>query len=126
VSDIHFKVTPDPNKLARELKGDAEGAISAGMAHVLAAIEAESVEETPVKEGDLVDSITNYLTDGGRTGILKATARHAGWVHEGTGIYGPHKQPIRPKSGKALKFTIGGGGEIPRRGKGKKAGAVFF
>jgi hypothetical protein len=31
--------------------------------------------------------------------------RNARWVHDGTGIYGPRKMPITPKTRKALKFT---------------------
>lgn len=31
--------------------------------------------------------------------------RYARWVHDGTGVYGPKKMPITPKTKKALKFT---------------------
>ena len=36
--------------------------------------------------------------------------RYARWVHDGTGIYGPRKVPIKPRSAKALKFKAGYGG----------------
>lgn len=42
-------------------------------------------------------------------------------VEFGTGIYGPKKQPIRPKSKKALKFTVGGETFIRRSVKGMRA-----
>lgn len=31
-----------------------------------------------------------------------------GWIDDGTGIYGPQKQPIRPKRSKYLRFRVGG------------------
>lgn len=33
--------------------------------------------------------------------------RRARWIHDGTGIYGPHRQRIVPETKKALRFRIG-------------------
>lgn len=33
--------------------------------------------------------------------------RYARWLQEGTGIYGPSGEPIRPKNGKVLSFMLG-------------------
>jgi hypothetical protein len=30
--------------------------------------------------------------------------KYSRWVHDGTGIYGPRRRPIRPKRAKALRF----------------------
>lgn len=34
--------------------------------------------------------------------------KHAVWVHDGTGIYGPHRSPIVPRRAKYLKFEYKG------------------
>lgn len=38
--------------------------------------------------------------------------RYARWVHDGTGVYGPRRMPIKPKRSKVLRFkaiSVGGG-----------------
>lgn len=44
-------------------------------------------------------------------GVVSFRARHALWVHEGTGIYGPRGRPIRARGGGMLRFPN-------RRGRG--------
>lgn len=39
---------------------------------------------------------------GARVGSTRGYAR---WVHDGTGIYGPRRTPIRPRHGRFLVFT---------------------
>ena len=60
----------------------------------------------PVDTGRLRGSIrTRVETRGLRvTGTVAATARHAVWVHEGTGLYGPRHRYITPKHGRYLVF----------------------
>jgi hypothetical protein len=99
---ITVRMTPEMKSLITKLRGDIGGAMSAGMENLLAALEARAVKETPVDSSNLVNSITHYVTDGGRTGILKATAPYAEHVHEGTGLFGPHKKRIVPRDKKAL------------------------
>jgi hypothetical protein len=38
--------------------------------------------------------------------------KYALWVHDGTGIYGPHHQVIKPKTAKALRWQGGNVGEF--------------
>lgn len=52
-----------------------------------------------------------------RVGVRK---RYGPWVHDGTGIYGPRRQPIVPKHGKVLVFPSRSHG----RRRGKFAGKV--
>jgi hypothetical protein len=37
-------------------------------------------------------------------GVISFRARHAIWVHEGTGIYGPRGRPIRRRGGGFMRF----------------------
>lgn len=100
--EVHLRMTPDIKKLLAELGGDMDRGLSAGMENLLETLEAHAVEEAPVLIGNLVNTITHYITDGGRTGVLKATAPYAKFVHEGTGIFGPLKKKIVPTTKKAL------------------------
>lgn len=36
--------------------------------------------------------------------LVGTNVKYAGWVHNGTGIYGPRGTPIRPRSHKFLRF----------------------
>lgn len=71
-----------------------KAAMKAGMQNLVSHVEARAVQFTPVKTSNLVNSILSYVADGGATGILKATATYAKFVHDGTGLYGPLKKEI--------------------------------
>ncbi len=60
--------------------------------------------------GDLARSVKGGVErygapDGGYRGYWGSDEPHALWVHNGTGIYGPNRTPIRPRSGQYLVFT---------------------
>ncbi|KKM83249.1 hypothetical protein LCGC14_1311340 [marine sediment metagenome] len=64
-------------------------------------------QEAPVGETNVLrDSIGLKIKEQGDTlvGTLTATAEHAVWVHEGTGIFGPTGNPIIPLRSKVLVF----------------------
>lgn len=65
-----------------------------------------------VNTGLLRTSIQVRLMD--TVGVQKVRVgtnrRYARWVHDGTGIYGPQRMPIKPTRAKALKFRAGYGG----------------
>ncbi|MBS3918089.1 MAG: hypothetical protein KG012_04290 [Deltaproteobacteria bacterium] len=98
----YIKFSKDFTKLARKLSVDVRAAKRAGMLNVVETIEAGSVKEAPVKTSDLVNTITSEVASDGSRGKVKATAGHAKYVHEGTGLYGPRKTKIVPKEKKAL------------------------
>lgn len=60
----------------------------------------------PVNTGRLRASIGVKLVNyAGNLAVLVGTNVHyAGWQHEGTGIYGPHGQPIVPVRATYLRF----------------------
>lgn len=69
-----------------------------------------------VSTGLLRTSIQVRLIDA--VGVQKVRVgtnrRYARWVHDGTGIYGPQRMPIKPTRAKALRFRakgLGGGGK---------------
>lgn len=65
-----------------------------------------------VDSGLLRSSIQVRLMDS--VGVQKVRVgtnrRYARWVHDGTGIYGPRRMPIKPTRAKAMKFRAGLGG----------------
>lgn len=73
-------------------------------------VESEAKRLCPVNSGRLRSSITADLRlDGGlptmRVGTNVAYARY---VHDGTGIYGPRRTPIRPVRASILRFEVRG------------------
>ncbi len=100
--NISIKITPHISELMSGLKGDMTGALKAGMIYLLSTIEAKAVKEAPHKTSNLARSRTSDVSEDGGKGTLRFTAPYAGYVHGGTGIYGPRKQRIVPTSKKAL------------------------
>lgn len=73
-----------------------------------------------VDTGRLRASLTHEFATTGRTRMVArigTNVKHARFVHDGTGLYGPRHALIVPKSKKALRWTAKGG-------RGKK-GYVF-
>lgn len=60
----------------------------------------------PKKTHELERSIHGRVErQGGKwVGVIEATAKHALWVHDGTGLYGPRKHLIYPKHAKVLAW----------------------
>lgn len=84
----------------------------------------------PVDEGRLRSSIDyTVTTTGGKVRMTCGSPlAYARWVHDGTGIYGPHATPIVPVSAKALKFEARGlrpGRRGPTRAPKGKGTLVF-
>lgn len=100
--DITHKIQPEFARLARSLRGDVQGASRAGMINVAAAVEARARRNAPVRTSNLANTGTSRVSPDGTIGTVSFTAPYAGHVHQGTGLYGPHKTKIVPKSKKAL------------------------
>jgi HK97 gp10 family phage protein len=110
-----IKISPELLKLGNNL----EAGIQAGLLRAAGVVEAADVAEAPVRTGNLADRIRKYLE--GRRAHIVSTAPYSIHVHQGTGIYGPHKTKIVPTTKKALAFQIGGKTLIRRSVKGQKA-----
>ena len=99
---IELKFSPDLNAVAAKFTGNVSKARRAGLINVVSEVEARATKYAPVKTSNLANSGTSDVNEEGTIGIVKFTARYAGYVHEGTGLFGPHKTKIVPKNKKAL------------------------
>ncbi len=103
---VYYTITPDIGKVIDEIRGDARGAKKAGMISVVMGVEAIAKRNAPVGEGgggsNLANSGTSEVNEDGSKGEIRFTAPYSRYVHEGTGLYGPHRTKIVPKTAKAL------------------------
>jgi len=84
------------------LPGDFAQGVRRGTLAALLAIESHAVEQAPHATGNLVNAITSESQEGGGEVFVSNNAAYAKYVHQGTGIWGPHKTRIRPVHKKAL------------------------
>lgn len=75
-----------------------------------------AVALAPVDDGPLRASLRTKMEYGTRTvkGWVYSDLEYALYVHEGTGIYGPKGQPIKPKRGRYLVFEARNARTTPR------------
>lgn len=100
--NIELKIQPDIARLARRLKADVQGARRAGMISLTSSVESRARKDAPVRTANLANTGTSSVNADGSVGTVSFTAPYAEYVHEGTGLYGPRRQKIVPKSKKAL------------------------
>ncbi len=101
---FRIEMSPTFEDLFARLGDDIEAGRSAGMTNLVGVIEGEAKKEAPVVTSNLVNAITSEVSADGGTGTVRVTdaAPYAIFVHDGTGLFGPLKQPITPKNKKAL------------------------
>ncbi|MDA8086541.1 MAG: HK97 gp10 family phage protein [Nitrospiraceae bacterium] len=120
---IEVSITPDLKSLMMSIRRNIQGGIHAGVYSLAEEIEGKAKKEAPVRTSNLANSITFYLSNMGMQATVKATAPYAKYVHQGTGIYGPHGTPIVPVNKKALFWP---GAKHPVKSvKGMKANPFF-
>jgi len=68
----------------------------------------------PVDKGRLRSSHAwEVRVDGrGLVGVVGVSVDYARWVHDGTGIYGPRRAPIRPRTARVLAFKPKGSSKV--------------
>jgi hypothetical protein len=93
---------PNLRKFAQELQDDYAGARRAGLINITAYIEALAVKGAPKRTSNLANSGSSDVNADGTKGTITFSSPYAAFVHEGTGLYGPHKTKIVPKDKKAL------------------------
>ncbi len=117
-----IKISDDLFRLASR----GERGVNAGLIRVAGAVEAAAVKEAPVRSGNLAGGIRKSEPHN-QTIIVSSVAKnresknYAPWVHGGTGIYGPLKMRIVPRSKKALAFQAGGRKLVRKSVRGQKA-----
>ena len=99
---ISMTIKPDPGRLFKNIQGDMPKAQRAGMINALTTVEALAVKTAPKRTSNLARSRTTNVNDDGTRGRLSFTAPYAEYVHEGTGLFGPHHRPIVPTAKRAL------------------------
>lgn len=99
---IEIDVNPKPIVIMKKLDGWKNDGARAGKINLLETIEAWAKKFVPVRTSNLLHSISSFLSADGSKGTITASASYAKYVHEGTGLFGPYKMLIRPKTKKAL------------------------
>lgn len=90
------------------------------MVRGVAIVERHTKREAPVGRGDLRRDVTGRIEDGGNRGSISFSLKYGRYVVEGTGLYGPRKTKIIPKTKRALAFSVGGATIVRRSVKGQK------
>jgi hypothetical protein len=100
--EISMTLNQNPDRLFKILQADLKPAQRAGMTNWLTTVEALSVKNAPHRTSNLARTRTSNVNDDGSKGTLAFTAPYSEFVHEGTGLFGPHKTKIVPKTKQAL------------------------
>jgi len=75
-------------------------------------VQLKAQQLAPVRTGDLRSLITLEFSanvQGVPVATIASNAHYSRYVHDGTGIFGPRRVPIRPVRGRYLRFTARGG-----------------
>lgn len=90
----------------RKMFANPKGPVARGILRMAKKVERQAKRLAPVDKGQLRASITSNIAyrAGLPIGRVGTNVKHAIWVHNGTGIYGPRGMRIRPKTAKFLKF----------------------
>ena len=88
------------------------GIVHRGARTVGTAVQAAATQLAPVDTGRLRQSGDTEVITKQDAAVARVafSARHALWVHEGTGIYGPRRTPIVPRRARVLSWRDRRGG----------------
>ncbi|HLR97592.1 MAG TPA: hypothetical protein VK053_23935 [Jiangellaceae bacterium] len=86
------------------------------------AVQSTAAQLAPVDTGRLRQSGDTDMRPGRGSLVARVgfSARHALWVHEGTGIYGPRRAPIVPRRAQVLAWRDRGGWRYARSVRGMR------
>lgn len=99
---LTVEFSPSIDDLTRKLKADIRGGAKAGMTNVVTTVESEAKRNAPMRTSNLKNSGSSFVNADGSRGSITFSAPSAAFVHEGTGLFGPRKTKIVPKTKKAL------------------------
>lgn len=109
------EITLDDAEIDRLLRSPS-GDVYRSVRDVVLATRNLAVSMAPVDDGPLRASLRTKMEASTRVvrGWVYSDLEYALYVHEGTGIYGPKGQPIRPKNGRYLVFEARNARTTPR------------
>lgn len=91
--------------------------------NVTSHVQGEARRNAPHRTGNLQRHILKQIKY--PNAEVQVSESYGLYVEQGTGLYGPHKQRIKPTSRKALAFKVGGVSVIRRSVAGMKAQPFF-
>lgn len=96
--------------------------ITSAMKDSTLAIENQAKQNVGFVTGTLARSISSVVAplSGSVKGYVSASASYARYVEEGTGLFGPQHQLIKPKNAKSLAWKGSGGMVFAKSSKGMK------
>ncbi|SDY71855.1 HK97 gp10 family phage protein [Thermoactinomyces sp. DSM 45892] len=103
----------------REIARKASMAVKQAVEYTALDVWGNIRENSPVSHGRLAGSWQMNRLSSLRYKVQTAVA-YARYTNDGTGIYGPRRQPIRPRSGQALVFQSQGRTVFARSVRGMK------
>lgn len=116
-----------PKAAILKKQAQIKAGLQKGIAYATGEMTNKAVSNAPRRIGTLKRSIHAEISGplgGGFTGRViqdSKVAKYGVWVHEGTGIYGPHGTPIVPVKAKMLRWKNADGKIIVKRSvKGQK------
>lgn len=92
------------------------------MTRIGRAVQSTAQQLAPVDTGRLRQSGDTQMRPGRGSLVARVGfyVRHAWWVHEGTGIYGPRRTPITPRRARVLAWRGRGGWRYARSVRGMR------
>lgn len=110
------------NRLIQRLLRSPAGPLARNMLTRGNRVRAEARRRINSRSGTLARSITvNITMVNGAAGVQVGTdLYYARYVHDGTGIYGPSRRPIRPQRKKALAFSGRTGNVVVSSSRGQR------
>lgn len=126
MADTFTIAIPDLASLLEDVAaagGNAQPLAQAALRNSATLIQSKARALAPHRTGNLQRSILSEVT--WPDAKVSVNEVYGTYVEEGTGLFGPYKQRIFPKSAKALRWTQNGVATFARSIKGMKAQPYF-
>lgn len=120
---VQIKNLPQLQAAFAKAPAETKQAVTTAMNKSLTGYQATAKQLAPIDKGQLRAGILiEPVSWVGTTakGVVAATAGHSLWQEQGTGIYGPHHTPIRPKTKPMLAWYSGGQWHFAKSVRGSK------
>jgi HK97 gp10 family phage protein len=120
---VEVQGLPEMMRDVEKVGGNAKNLVKAAMTNSVNKIQSQTRSLAPHRTGTLQRSVLTEVNYPDAT--VKVNEKYGAYIESGTGIYGPEKRKIEPKTAKVLAFKIGGSQVFARSVKGMKAHPFF-